>query len=93
MNLIQLPSEGAACHSGMQLVASGWGMDRYMNQEMMLDEVPSTRFLKAIKLECLDITKCPAYGDADPSLVFCLGDPFEALNSVCYGDSGGKGLK
>ena len=91
INVIQLPKEGASCPSGMQFVVSGWGMDRPKSPGVPLEQAPSsTRFLQAVKQECLDISECEAYGNDDPSLVFCVGDGTNPENSVCKGDSGGK---
>ena len=90
INVIQLPSEDISCPIANPFVASGWGRDRYKNQNMPFDDVPSTRFLQAVNQECLDIKECVSYGNDDPSLVFCVGDRGRPQNTPCKGDSGGK---
>ena len=90
INVIPLPIEDISCPIGKPFVASGWGMDRYRNPDTTLGKVPFTRFLQAVNQDCLDIKECVAYGDDDPSLVFCVGDREKPQNSACKGDSGGK---
>ena len=91
IKVINLPNEDITCSPGTQFVVSGWGKDRYKNQNISIGETPPTRFLQALKLDCLDISECKNYGDDDPSLVFCVGDRLKRQNSICQGDSGGNG--
>ena len=90
INVIQLPSEDITCQPGQQFIASGWGKDRYKNPNMSLNEIPASRYLQALKVDCLDVSQCKNYGDDDPSLVFCVGDHWGRPNAICKGDSGGK---
>ena len=88
--LIELPKPNAGCPPGkMPFVVSGWGKDRPKHPNLPLELVPATRFLQAVRQECLSIDECKTYTD-DPSLVFCVGDPKNPTNSPCQGDSGGK---
>ena len=88
--LIELPKPNAGCPLGkMPFVVSGWGKDRPKHPNLPLELVPATRFLQAVRQECLSIDECKTYTD-DPSLVFCVGDPKNPTNSPCQGDSGGK---
>ena len=92
INVIQLPSEDITCPPGIQFIASGWGKDRYKNQDIPFDKVTSTRFLQAVHMDCLELNECYDYGNDKPSAVFCVGDRLKRQNSVCAGDSGGKFL-
>ena len=88
--LIELPKPNAGCPSGkMPFVASGWGRDRPKHPGVPLALISATRFLKAVRQECLSIDECKTYTD-DSSHVFCVGDPKSPTNSPCQGDSGGR---
>jgi len=95
INSIPLPKEGAECPSGkMPFVVSGWGKDRPKHPNVPMDLVPSTRYLQAVKQECLDLRNdfkevCKRNFKDDPDLVWCIGDSNNLQNGQCKGDSGG----
>ena len=89
INSIPLPKEDAKCPSGeMPFVVSGWGKDRPKHPNVPFELLSSTRFLQAVKQECLNVSKCKVFKSKD--LVWCIGDSSNLQNGICQGDSGGK---
>ena len=79
----------------MPFVVSGWGKDRSKHPNVPMDLVPSTRYLQAVKQECLDLRNdfkevCKRNFKDDPDLVWCIGDSNNLQNGQCKGDSGGE---
>ena len=90
ISLIQLPHESAGCPSGKRpFVISGWGVDQPKNPNVPFGQAPSSRFLQAVRQECLSIDEC-IRKDYDQALVWCVGDSTNSQNAGCKGDSGGK---
>ena len=88
--LIQLPHENAGCPSGkMPFVISGWGVDRPKNLDVPFLQAPASRFLQAVRQECLSINEC-IKKDYHQALVWCVGDSTNPQNAGCSGDSGGN---
>ena len=59
ISLIQLPHENAGCPSGKRpFVISGWGVDQPKNPNVPFGQAPSSRFLQAVRQECLSIDEC-----------------------------------
>ena len=83
IQIASLPERDVNCPPGKSLVVSGWGRDRTRPYR-------STRYLWAVKQECLDMTECPIYKERNRTApMLCVGDK-ENYNDACYGDSGGK---
>ena len=82
IQIANLPEEDAPCPPKKSLILSGWGRDVY-NLSRSLDK------LWAVKQQCLNVTEECTLFEGDPSLVLCMGDKEQTLNSGCNGDSGG----
>ena len=84
VQIADLPRPYESCPQGKNLVACGWGDDKY-NKTRSLDK------LWCVAQECVDISKCPLLKgrDVPERYALCASDPDDKRNSVCNKDSGG----
>ena len=83
VQIADLPSSNESCPTGKNLVACGWGDDKY-NETRSLDK------LWCVAQECVELSKCPLLKPGVPErYALCANDPDDKRNSVCNKDSGG----
>ena len=83
VQIANLPESDASCPTGKSLILSGWGKDKTRPYR-------SSRYLWAVKPECLNMTECPRHDSRWKGTMICVGDKEEGFNSACSGDSGGS---
>ena len=87
---IKLPFYDQDCSQlGKNLIAGGWGHGIPKEGGYNYYHNRWSRYLWAVKLQCLSLDNCGFPRKSDLRSYLCVGDPNEHRNSECYRDGGG----